>query len=40
MPKIDDTIRQAVIRACEAMGGECALSVQSDKCKQSRGEEK
>ena len=26
MPKIDDTIRQAVMRACEAMGGECALA--------------
>ena len=26
MPKFDDTIRQAVMRACEAMGGECALA--------------
>lgn len=26
MLKIDDTIRQAVLRACEAMGGECALA--------------
>ena len=26
MPKFDDTIRQAVMRACEAMGGERALT--------------
>lgn len=26
MPNFDDTIRQAVMRACEAMGGECALA--------------
>ena len=26
MPKIDDTIREAVMRACEAMGSECALA--------------
>ena len=26
MPKFNDTIRQAVMRACEAMGGECALA--------------
>ena len=26
MPKFNETIRQAVMRACEAMGGECALA--------------
>ena len=26
MPKFDDTIRQAVLRACEAAGNECALA--------------
>ena len=26
MPKFDDTIRQAILRACEAAGGECALA--------------
>lgn len=35
MPKFDDTIRQAVMRACEAMGGECALAAASG-CSQTQ----